>query len=99
MKTMPWFVYILLCDKKTYYVGLTGNPTQRLKSHKAKLNIATKEFSDIHMVYAEKHRTRKEAERREKQLKGWSRAKKKALTEGNLSLLVHLSKTQSLKKD
>ena len=88
-----WFVYILLCDQKTYYIGSTSDVNKRLKSHKAKQNIATKEFSEIEVVYAEKYITRKEAERRESQIKKWSRAKKKALIEGNLELLKKLSKS------
>jgi putative endonuclease len=88
-----WTVYILLCDQKTYYIGLTSNLQNRLRSHNAKENIATKKFSDLRVVYAEKHKTRKEAERREIQLKKWSRAKKRALIEGNLELLRKLSKS------
>ena len=72
---------------------LTSDVNKRLKSHKAKQNIATKEFSEIEVVYAEKYITRKEAERREIQIKKWSRAKKKALIEGNLELLKKLSKS------
>jgi putative endonuclease len=93
---MPWFVYILLCDQKTYYIGLTHNLQQRLKSHQSKANIATKEFSDLQLIYHEQYATRQEAERREKQLKGWTVAKKKALVEGNKELLIQLSKTRSL---
>ena len=89
---MSWFVYILFCDQKTYYVGMSHDISQRLRSHKAKLNMATKEFSDIRLVYSEKFETRSVAESREKQLKGWSVAKKKALISDNLDLLVQLSK-------
>lgn len=91
-----WFVYILLCDQKTYYIGLTHNIQQRIKSHKAKYNIATKEFSDLKLVYSEEYKTRYDAEKREQQLKRWTLAKKKALIEGNKDLLIKLSKTRSL---
>jgi putative endonuclease len=87
------FVYILLCDQKTYYVGLTSNVNNRLKSHRTKRNIATKEFSDIVLVYTERYKARKEAEKRESQLKKWTRAKKKALIEGDIELLKKLSKS------
>ncbi len=93
---MPWFVYILFCDQKTYYVGITQNIQQRMYSHKAKRNIATKEFSDIKLVYTENYQTRLFAEKREKQLKKWTAAKKKALIQGNKRLLIQLSKTRSL---
>jgi putative endonuclease len=90
---MDWYIYILLCDQKSYYIGLTHDLKQRLTSHKSKANMATKEFSDLVMVYHEKFNTRKEAEAREKQLKGWTRAKKKALIERNIASLIKLSKS------
>jgi len=90
---MSWYTYILLCDQKTYYIGLTNNITNRLSSHKRRENIGTKEFSDIQLIYKEEYPTRKLAEKRENQIKGWSRAKKKALIEGNTELLIELSKT------
>ncbi len=96
---MRWFVYILFCDKKTYYIGLTHDIEQRLNSHKSKQNIATKEFSYLELVFTEEYKTRKEAEKRELQLKRWTVAKKKALIEGNLELLKQLSKSWSLSKD
>jgi len=93
---MHWFVYILFCDEKTYYVGLSHNPAQRFQSHIEKRNIATKEFSHLECVHVEQFKTRAEAERREKQIKGWSKAKKKALITGNIELLKNLSKTHGL---
>lgn len=93
---MPWVIYILLCDQKTYYIGLTSNIENRVKSHKSKLNIATKEFSDLRLVYQENYLTRIKAEKREMQLKKWTVAKKKALIQGNKQLLIMLSKTRSL---
>ncbi|OGM12879.1 hypothetical protein A3A76_00575 [Candidatus Woesebacteria bacterium RIFCSPLOWO2_01_FULL_39_23] len=88
-----WYVYILLCDQKTYYVGLTSNIDNRLRSHKSKENIATKEFSGLELVYIEKYKTRRATEKRERQIKGWSKAKKKALIEGDVELLKKLSKS------
>jgi len=90
---MPWFVYILFCDEKTYYVGLSSNPTSRFISHVNKQNIATKEFSRLDRVYLEKFATRTEAAKRETQLKGWTVAKKKSLIDGNTEFLKKLSKS------
>jgi len=91
---MPWFVYILFCDQKTYYVGLSHDVKARVFSHQKRLNKATKEFSDIRLVHKEEYGTRIEAETRERQLKGWSVAKKKALIENNIKLLKRLSKNR-----
>ncbi len=90
---MEWHIYILLCDEKTFYVGLTSNIQNRLESHKSGYNIGTKKFSQIRLKYTEKYSNRKLAEKREKQLKGWSHAKKNALIEGNIELLKQLSKS------
>lgn len=93
---MPWHIYILLCDQKTYYVGLTSNIPQRLQSHKSKKNLGTKKFSDFELLYVEYFETRKMAELRETQLKKWSYAKKKALINGDKALLMKLSKSRAL---
>ncbi|MFH0912176.1 MAG: GIY-YIG nuclease family protein [Patescibacteria group bacterium] len=50
---MSWFVYILLCDQKTFYVGSTDNLERRLYQHQAKQSFYTKKFSDIKLVYQE----------------------------------------------
>ena len=64
---MSWYVYILLCDNNSLYVGLTSNLQQRFKSHKSKHNLGTKEFKQIELVYSETYNTRLETEHREKQ--------------------------------
>ncbi len=88
-----WFVYILLCDQKTYHVGLTSNIKDRLRSYRAKENIATKKFSNLEILFTEKYKNRREAELREVQIKKWSRAKKRALIEGDIEFLKKLSKS------
>jgi len=92
---MPWYIYILLCDGKFYYVGLTHDVDERLRSHRRRENISTKEFATVLLMYTERFVTRDEAEVREKQLKGWSVAKKKALIYGDLDKLKTLSKSRS----
>jgi len=87
-----WYVYILECDKRIYYVGLTDNIERRIGQHEKKQSFYTKQFSNIELVYKEKHVSRKNAEKREVQLKKWSVVKKKALIMGNLSMLKKLSK-------
>jgi len=91
-----WWLYILLCDSKSYYVGITHNLNQRLLSHKSGSNIATKEYENIELLYNETYQTRIEAEKREKQIKGWTVAKKKALITGDIELLKLLCKNPEL---
>lgn len=88
---MPYFTYILLCNQKTYYVGITDNLERRLSEHKSKKSFYTKQFSDVELVYSEKVKNKITAEKREKQIKGWSNAKKKALIERNIGKLIELS--------
>jgi len=89
---MPWFVYILFCDNRKYYVGMTDNIERRLAQHRAGQSFYTKQFEDINLVYFECHTKKGDAEKRELQLKGWSIAKKKALIGGNIKELKKLSK-------
>ena len=88
-----WFVYILFCDGKTFYVGITDDLERRVSQHKNKYSTFTKKFFHIELVYSEQLASRNEAENREKQLKGWSVAKKKALIAGDKASLVKLSKS------
>ena len=81
-----WFVYMLLCDQKTYYVGLTPNIPNRFRQHINKQSFFTKKFSDIKFVYAERYKTEHKAALREKQIKGWSKAKKQMLIDGKLGV-------------
>ena len=88
---MSYFIYILLCNQKTYYIGITDNLDRRLTEHKSKKSFYTKQFSDVKLVYSEKVKNKILAEKRESQIKGWNVAKKKALIEGNIKELVRLS--------
>ena len=90
---MSWLVYILFCDQKTFYIGITSNLDKRLKEHKSGYSPYTKKFSEIKLVYQERHSKKSTAEKRESQLKGWTIAKKKALIAGSKDLLIKLSKS------
>lgn len=90
---MPWFVYILFCDQKIYYVGSTNNVHRRLSEHQNKQSDYTHKFSDIKLLYSEKLESKEKALARERQIKGWSVAKKKALISGKKGLLKQLSRS------
>ena len=88
-----YFVYILRTSSDTLYIGQTNNLEKRIREHKSKSTKSAKYiryFSSFKLVFSEKHQTRKEAMRREGQLKRWSRAKKEALVQGDLKLLKEL---------
>ena len=77
-----FYVYILRTSSNTLYIGQTNNLERRLKEHRDKSSKSAKYiryFSGFALVYSEKYLTRKEAMKREAQLKRWSRSKKEAL--------------------
>jgi predicted GIY-YIG superfamily endonuclease len=81
---MDWYVYMLLCDQKMFYVGITNDLVNRFTAHKLKQSFYTIQFSDLKIVYVEKYSNKYKAAEREKQLKGWSKAKKLLLIQGRL---------------
>lgn len=88
-------LYILRCLDNSLYVGSTDNLEERIKRHKAGFaSDFTKQHTIAKLVYTEKYPTYKDAFRRERQLKGWTRAKKEALIVGDIELLKELSRTR-----
>jgi putative endonuclease len=92
MKTM--YVYILQCADKSYYVGVTNNLERRLKEHESALHPEsyTAKRLPVVLMYNKIFNSPLKAITYEKQLKRWSRAKKKALIEDDTEALVALSK-------
>jgi predicted GIY-YIG superfamily endonuclease len=85
------YVYVLRCADGSYYVGHTDNLRARLSEHQSGEGANfTAARRPVEMVYAEEHPTSVRAERREPQLKRWSRAKKEALIAQDLALLKRL---------
>lgn len=76
-----YFVYILHCSDKTLYVGITNNLIRRCYQHNNPVDdhsYTAKRLPAI-LVYAESYSYVVHAIEREKQLKGWTNAKKLAL--------------------
>ena len=72
-----WFVYILLCDDRSLYTGISNNPQQRFFDHKnGKGGRYTRLHKPIKIVYLEQQASKSKALKRELQIKGWSRKKK-----------------------
>lgn len=88
-----FFIYILRTHNNQLYIGHTNNLDRRELEHKH-FHHGAKFIKDnglrFEIVYTEKFQTRADAMKREKQLKGWTRAKKEALIAGNLELLKKL---------
>ena len=88
-------IYILLCANNEYYVGCTSDLERRLQDHQTGRGADfTKGHLPFKLVYTEEYLTLEEAYKRERQLHGWSRAKKDALILGDTEALKRLSKSK-----
>lgn len=77
---MPNHCYILQCSDGSYYTGSTKNLELRLQQHQNGEGANhTKKRLPVKLVYAEEFDRIDEAFYREKQIQGWTRAKKEAL--------------------
>ncbi len=75
-------VYILTNRSGTLYIGMTNDLSRRVQEHKAKqVPGFTKRYNVDRLVHFEEFGEVRDALQREKQLKGWLRAKKVELIE------------------
>ena len=83
-----WFVYILQCSDRSYYVGITNNIEQRLANHRegngSKYVASHLPFK---LVRTEQYETKRLAAKREVQLKGWSHIKKDRLIYSRMKMV------------
>ena len=79
---MKGYMYILQCSDGSYYTGSTNNLNLRLAQHQAGEGANhTKKRLPVTLGYCEEYGRIDEASYREKQVQGWSRKKKEALTQ------------------
>ncbi len=77
-----YYVYIVASPSRTLYVGVTNDLERRIWQHRNKtLGGFTAKYDVTRLVWFEWHTMIENAIAREKQIKGWSRAKKVALVE------------------
>ncbi|MCA1763659.1 MAG: GIY-YIG nuclease family protein [Cryomorphaceae bacterium] len=81
LKSHVYFTYILTNKNNTVlYTGMTNDLAVRCRQHQEKRVVGfTKRYNVDRLVYYEVFRYVQESIRREKQIKGYSRAKKVAL--------------------
>ena len=93
---LAYYVYMLRCSDGSYYVGHTNDLEQRLAAHeRGAIEGYTLSRRPVELVFSVRFSRRLEASHRERQIKGWSRAKKEALIEGDWDGLVELSNRSS----
>jgi len=97
---MKAWVYILSCSDSSYYTGSTNSLELRLAQHTAgEGGQWTRSRLPVHLIFAQDFPSDHEAFLCERQIKGWSRAKKEALIRGDCDALVELSRNSVVRKD
>ena len=91
---MGAYLYILRCADRSYYVGTTrGTLENRVAEHQAGHFAGfTKSRRPVVLVFHEEFDRITDAIAAERQVKGWTRAKKEALIRGDFETLRALSK-------
>jgi len=81
--TWKWYIYIIECEDKTYYTGLTWKPDLRWTQHLSGLGSKyTARYKPKKLVYLEEYDDFDQARKRERQIKDWSQKKKRKLING-----------------
>ena len=90
-------VYILECSDSSYYTGVTNDLDRRLWEHETGYDPSAYTFfrRQVKLVYSDWISDPSQAIALEKQIKGWSRAKKEALINGAYYRLPGLSKRRT----
>ncbi len=92
-----YYVYILKCSDDSFYTGISNNLNSRFKDHKSGYNRNSYTFKrrPLTLVYHYKFNDVLEAICFEKKIKGWTRAKKIALINGDFEMLQILSECRN----
>jgi len=91
---MPW-VYILECADSSFYVGSTKNLDERVQQHQNGLGAAytrRRGRRPVRLAWSAEFDSIGEAYQIEKQIQGWSRAKRLAVIEGRWADLPKLAR-------
>jgi tRNA/rRNA methyltransferase len=91
---VSFWAYILKCADGSYYTGHTDDLEQRFEQHQSGYFPTCYTFSKrpLQLVWADNFQTREEALIVERQIKGWSRKKKKSLIKGDFAAIQRLAK-------
>lgn len=75
--TTPWWLYILECEDGSLYTGIAKDPHRRFTEHSRGRGAAyTRLHKPLRILYLEAHPSRRDAMRRELEIKRLPRAKK-----------------------
>jgi putative endonuclease len=99
---MAYIVYILECSDGSYYTGSTDNINRRLWQHQQGVESSSYTYTrrPVKLVWtSEETRYYYDALRWERQIKGWSRAKKQALLRGEFDALHEIVKAERKRRE
>ena len=89
-----YWVYLLASRSRVLYVGVTSDLERRIHQHKTNAIVGfTSRYQVHHLVHLEECNRIEDAIAREKQIKGWARAKKIALIEAENPEWVDLAES------
>ena len=97
---MAFWVYMLQCADKSYYVGHTDDLERRVAEHESGTIAGyTQSRRPVWLVFSDSFPTRLEALEAERRLKGWGRAKKEALVAGDWQRVSELGRKRFSRQD
>ncbi len=89
---MSFYAYLLHCNDGSFYAGHTDDLEQRILTHQSGLIPGyTAQRLPVTLVWSDSFMTRDDAFAVERKLKGWGRAKKIALIDGDWELIRALA--------
>jgi predicted GIY-YIG superfamily endonuclease len=90
-----FWTYLLRCSDCSFYCGHTDNLEIRIADHHGgKYRGYTHKRRPLELAWSQDFTTRHEALAAERQIKGWSRAKKQALVGGDWRLVSELAQNR-----
>jgi predicted GIY-YIG superfamily endonuclease len=90
---MSFWTYMLHCRGGYLYIGHTEDLEVRIAQHKfGQMRGFASDHLPVELVWSQEFPTRYEALASERQIKGWSRAKKLALIRGDWAYISQLAK-------
>ncbi len=97
---MDFYTYLLRCADGSYYAGHTDDLDLRFALHQAgDLGGYTQTRRPVELVWSERFPDRDQAFGAERQIKGWSRAKKEALIRGDWAAVKLLARRGTVLRD
>lgn len=92
-----YYVYILKCSDNSFYTGITNNINKRVSQHNTgnKRNSYTFNRRPVTLEFYQSFNDVLQAIYFEKKIKGWTKAKKQALINGNYDMLKILAECRN----